>query len=103
MKRTNQLRRGSCISLFRRNRLPSPFQYYKGQGLKFIGGGEWKSACCPFHGDKRPSLRVRLDTGSFRCMACGAYGGDVLAFHMQRHRLSFIEAAKQLGAWEAER
>ncbi|SEA50561.1 CHC2 zinc finger domain-containing protein [Nitrosospira multiformis] len=103
MKRTIQLRRGNRVSLFRRNLLPTPFQYYKGQGLKFIGGGEWKSACCPFHDDKRPSLRVRLDTGGFRCMACGAYGGDVLAFHMQRHRLSFVEAAKQLGAWEAER
>jgi hypothetical protein len=46
---------------------------------------------------------VQLDTGGFRCMACGAHGGDVLAFHMQRYGLAFIEAAKALGAWEGER
>ena len=33
-------------------------------------------------------------------MTCGAKGGDVLAFHMQRHGLRFIEAARALGAWE---
>jgi len=69
--------------------------------LKLTGSGEWKSAVCPFHNDTRPSLRVRLDTGAFRCMTCGAKGGDVLAFHMRRHGLLFIEAAKALGAWGA--
>jgi DNA primase len=71
--------------------------------LKLIRSGEWRSAVCQFHDDTRPSLRVRLDTGGFRCMACGAHGGDVLAFHMQRYGLTFIEAAKALGAWEGER
>ena len=87
---------------FRRDLLPSPADYYREQGLKLTGGGEWKSARCPFHEDTRPSLRVRLDTGAFRCMTCGAKGGDVLAFHMQRHRLPFIDAAKALGTWEGE-
>jgi hypothetical protein len=32
-------------------------------------------------------------------MACGAKGGDVLAFHMQLNGLGFIAAAKSLGAW----
>ena len=88
---------------FNRDRLPNPGTYYLEQGLKLIGGGEWKSAVCPFHKDTQPSLRVRLDTGSFRCMVCGAHGGDVLAFHMQRHGLRFIDAARALGAWEAAR
>ena len=88
---------------FKRDRLPTPADYYREQGLNLTGGGEWKSAVCPFHDDTRPSLRVRLDTGAFRCMACGAKGGDVLAFHMQRHGLTFIEGAKALGAWEGER
>lgn len=87
---------------FCRNRLPSPVEYYNQQGLKLTGGGEWKSVVCPFHDDTRPSLRVRPDTGAFRCMACGAHGGDVLAFHMLRHGLRFIEAAKVLGAWEEQ-
>jgi len=33
-------------------------------------------------------------------MACGVRGGDVLAFHMQRHEMRFADAAKSLGAWE---
>jgi DNA primase len=84
---------------FRRDRLPPPAEYFDSQGLKLIGGGEWKSALCPFHNDTKPSLRVRIETGGFRCMVCGAHGGDVLAFHMQRYCLTFFEAAIQLGAW----
>lgn len=85
---------------FRRDRLPDPADYYRGQGLKLSGKNEWKSALCPFHNDSKPSLRVRIDSGGFRCMVCGAHGGDVLAFHMQRHGLRFKEAARMLGAWE---
>ncbi len=88
---------------FNRNLLPIPAEYYHEQGLKLFGGGEWKNAICPFHDDTKPSLRVRLDTGGYRCMVCGAHGGDVLAFHMKRHSLRFIEAAKALDAWEVER
>src|SRR5689334_9288677 len=67
---------------FNRNLLPQPAEYFKSQGLSLTGGGEWKNALCPFHNDTKPSLRVRLDTGGFRCMVCRAKGGDVLAFHM---------------------
>lgn len=86
-------------TLFNRNLLPNPGEYYKEQGLKLSGGGEWKSALCPFHQDNIPSLRLRLDSGGFRCMACGVHGGDVLAFHMKLNNLDFISAAKALGAW----
>lgn len=85
---------------FRRDRLPNPVAYYEEQGLNLRGGGEWKSAVCPFHKDTTPSLRVRIETGAFRCMVCGAHGGDMLAFHMRRYGLRFIEAARALGAWE---
>jgi len=84
---------------FDRARLPNTADYFEQQGLKLTGGGEWRNVICPFHDDTKPSLRVRLDTGGFRCMVCGAHGGDVLAFHQQRHGLSFMDAAKQLGAW----
>lgn len=88
---------------FRRDLLPNPVTYYREQGLKLGGGGAWKSALCPFHSDATPSLRVRIETGAFRCMVCGAHGGDVLAFHMRRHGLRFIDAARALGAWEESR
>lgn len=90
-------------SRFNRRRLPNPAQYFKSQGLTFRGGGEWKDAVCPFHNDTKPSLRLRLDTGGFRCMVCGAHGGDVLAFHRLKTGLGFVAAAKALGAWEAGR
>ena len=85
-------------SAFRRDLLPSPNQYYLQQGLVLIGGGAWRSSLCPFHKDKVPSLRIQLESGAFRCMACGVHGGDVLAFHKLRYELSFSDAARDLGA-----
>lgn len=79
--------------------LPSPSDYYGAEGIDLLGMGTWRSALCPFHSDTRPSMRVLVETGAFRCMTCGAKGGDVLAFHMLRHRLRFVDAAKALGAW----
>jgi len=80
-----------------------PYEYYASQGVKLAKGGVWRSALCVFHEDRTPSLRVHIESGGFRCMVCGAHGSDVLAFHRQRHGLSFEEAAKALGAWEVTR
>jgi DNA primase len=79
--------------------LPEATSYFEEIGNPLRGRGEWRDAICPFHGDTRPSLRVRFDTGAFRCMVCGAHGGDVLAFHMQRTGKRFEGAARDLGAW----
>jgi hypothetical protein len=84
---------------FDRTRLPNVSNYYEAQGVTLKGKGAWRDAVCPFHTDTKPSLRVRLETGAFRCMVCGAHGGDVLAFHMQRYGLTFKAAAIALGAW----
>lgn len=85
---------------FDKARLPDPVSYYEGQGLQFRERrGKWRSAACSFHGST-DSMRVNTDSGAFACMAgCGARGGDVLAYHMAATGLSFIEAAKELGAW----
>lgn len=90
-------------SSFNRALLPCPADYFRSQALTLVGTGRWLSARCPFHPDGHPSLRVSIDTGAFRCMACGAHGGDVVAFHMLRHKLPFVEAAKALGAWGGDR
>lgn len=85
---------------FQRHLLPTPAHYFEHIAqIQLKGGGTWRDGLCPIHGDKSPSLRVNIDKGAFACMACGAKGGDVLAFHMQLHNLSFIAAAKALGAW----
>lgn len=84
---------------FSRKALPPAIQYYESQGINLKGSGAWRDAICPFHKDTKPSLRVNIEKGAYRCMACGAHGGDVLAFHMHKHGLGFVESAKQLGAW----
>jgi hypothetical protein len=89
---------------FKRDQLPPPFSYYTREGLKLIGRyGDWRSALCPFHQDKHPSLRINIRTGGFRCMVCDTKGGDVLAFHRLRTGLGFVDAAKALNAWEVSR
>jgi len=88
---------------FNRSLLPQPLEYYRdANSMKLIGAGEWRSTLCPFHDDKAPSLRINTRNGAFKCMVCEAKGGDVLAFHMQRHGLPFVEACKALGAWEVQ-
>ncbi len=86
--------------LLRRVLLPPPASYYRAQEVKLLGRAEWRSARCPFHEDHRPSLRVRIENGAFRCMACGVRGHDVLGFHRRRRGLGFVDAARQLGAFE---
>ncbi|MBO9647401.1 MAG: hypothetical protein J7605_02740 [Variovorax sp.] len=85
--------------MFQRDRLPDPLTYYQSQGLHLQGRGRWRTAGCPFHGSS-DSLRVNVETGAFVCMAaCGARGGDVIAFEMAMQGCSFVAAAKALGCW----
>lgn len=83
---------------FDRSRLPEPISYFEGEGLHLKGPGKWKTARCDFHGGS-DSLRVQVASGAWCCMSCGAKGGDLLAYHMQRHGLEFVNACKDLGAW----
>jgi len=83
---------------FDRDRLPEPLAYFQGEGLTLQGRGKWRTTRCDFH-DGSDSMRVNIDRGSWVCMACGAKGGDVLAHHMQRHGIDFVQAARALGAW----
>jgi DNA primase len=86
-------------SRLRRDKLPTVDGYFKSIGISLVGRGRWRSAVCPFHRDTRPSLRVLAERGAFRCMACGASGCDVLAFHMRLRKMDFVTAAQALGAW----
>jgi hypothetical protein len=102
--RANPLTKTGEKFSFQRAALPTPSDYFKHVAkLELKGSGVWRDALCPLHGDKTPSLRVNIEKGAFCCMACGAKGGDVLAFHMQLNGLSFIAAAKSLGAWGASK
>jgi phage/plasmid primase-like uncharacterized protein len=85
---------------FIRDRLPDPILYFAdGEGFKLAGPGKWKTTRCIFHGGS-DSMRINTSSGAWVCMSCGEKGGDVLAFHMKVHGLDFIEAAKDLNAWD---
>ena len=51
---------------------------------------------CPFHDDRKtPNFQV-FDDGGWKCFACGAGGGDAIAFVMKRDNCGFVEAVKRL-------
>jgi DNA primase len=52
---------------------------------------------CPFHSDSSPSLSVNLQTGLFKCFACGA-AGDAFAFYQKLKGVDFPTAVLELGA-----
>ena len=57
-----------------------------------IAVGRGGMACCPFHDDRHPSMKV--DT-RFHCFGCGA-DGDVIDFTARLYDLSPKEAAEKL-------
>ena len=63
-----------------------------------------KAGVCPFHDTSKPgSFAVNIDSGGYQCFVpeCGAKGGDVITFTMQRYGLNFQSALKRLvGDWQ---
>lgn len=51
--------------------------------------------CCPFHGEKEPSLKVYKDTGGWHCFGCGR-GGSVIDFVMEHESCRFPVAVKAI-------
>lgn len=49
--------------------------------------------CCPFHGDKHPSMKIYPD--GYHCFACGAHG-DVISWVMEMDKISFPAACERL-------
>lgn len=95
-ERQNDKRRDG---IFDRDLLPTPLSYFEDQGFRLRGQRTWHTVPCCFHGDRNPSLRLNILTGAFHCFGCGAAGSDIVDFHGLRYGLSFIETAKELGAW----
>ena len=93
-------RKAACKSLDRAT-LPTPARYLTDRGLmKRTPRGEWVAISCPVHkggNESKPSLRVNLADGHFKCMACGASGGDVIALHRLITGVGFIAAVRELG------
>ena len=83
-----------------RESLPSPIRYLSEHGLLTRKPrGEWAEIRCPSHkgGDERnPSMRVSMVDGHYRCHACGAKGGDIVALHRLVAGLGFRDAVADL-------
>lgn len=84
-----------------RGSLPTPLQYLGERGLhKGKQRGQWVAISCPVHkqgAEDHPSMRVSVADGHFRCMACGAKGGDIVALHRLITGLGFVDAVRDLG------
>ena len=100
-KRIFAKERGATRRTLDRGSLPTPAQYLEHRGLlKHKPRGEWAAISCPVHKggtESNPSLRVSLIDGHFKCMACGAAGGDVVALHRIIAGVGFIDAVRELG------
>ena len=90
----------TAVSLNRES-LPTPLQYLTERGLLIRRlKGEWALITCPSHkngAEKNPSMSVNLPEGYFRCHACGAKGGDIIALHRLITGLGFRDALRDLG------
>ena len=90
----------TAVSLNRES-LPTPLQYLTERGLLIRRlKGEWALITCPSHkngAEKNPSMSVNLPEGYFRCHACGAKGGDIIALHRLITGLGFRDAVRDLG------
>ena len=60
----------------------------KKAGLNYVG-------LCPFHSERSPSFTVNQDKQIYHCFGCGR-GGDVFAFWMEYHNLSFPQSLEDL-------
>src|SRR5690348_2828361 len=100
MKRKHEfLFNAPTLKRINRSLLPTAATYYSKQfpGIKLKS--QWVKVFCCFHSDSNPSLSINLISGGFNCFACGAKGGDVISFVMQRYHLTFKEACLQLGVY----
>jgi DNA primase len=77
--------------------LPASFYQYELPNAKLLRPAWNVAGLCPFHDDRKPgSFHVNLKTGAYICFACGSAGGDIIAFMMDVHRLSFTDALNEL-------
>ena len=51
--------------------------------------------CCPFHGEKAPSLKIYKDTGGWHCYGCER-GGSVIDFVMEHEGCNFPTAVRAI-------
>jgi DNA primase len=66
-----------------------------GQFVQLKKAGQSHMGLCPFHSEKAPSFTVSQAKQMFHCFGCKK-GGDLFAFWMSYHQVSFPEAVRDL-------
>lgn len=66
-----------------------------GQYVQLKKSGQNLMGLCPFHSEKAPSFTVNSAKQMFHCFGCKK-GGDVFAFWMEYHKVSFPQALQDL-------
>ncbi len=66
-----------------------------GRYVRLKQAGRNHQGLCPFHSEKDPSFSVSRDKQRFYCFGCKK-GGDVFAFWMEYHHVSFTQALRDL-------
>ena len=83
-------------------RAVSPAEFYQIElGVSLNRAGWQVAGRCPFHADRHEgSFKIHSESGAYRCFACSASGGDIIAFTRVMHGLSFKEAVRAIAsAW----
>ncbi|MCF8061047.1 MAG: DNA primase [Deltaproteobacteria bacterium] len=68
-----------------------------GQFVQLKKAGQNYHGLCPFHSEKDPSFTVSPSKQMFHCFGCKK-GGDVFAFWMDYHNVSFPQALRDLAS-----
>ena len=85
-----------------RSKLPNPIWVLDKLKVRYRHRPTWIQIHCPFHGngqEHNPSMGMDARDGHYRCHACGAKGGDVIAFYRAVTGKSFSETLKDLGVY----
>lgn len=66
------------------------------QAVEYCGLQVWNGKClCPFHRDRRPSMKIYPDGKGYYCFSCGS-GGDPIKFVARYRDVGNYDAAKEL-------
>jgi DNA primase len=101
-----QNRLGSTRSVYRKSggidvrklkeRIDTAAFYTRETGRLVSSINGWHSAICPVHDDTKPSLRVLIPAGAYKCLACGVKGGDIIDFVKEKYGKAFPDALNYL-------
>lgn len=81
------------LSMLRR--LPTVAEYYKKFYNSNVDLTEQPSQCCPFHNEKTPSFKYRVEKDRWTCFGKCHASGDVVDMHLRKFNIPNREQAEK--------